>query len=378
MDKTKFSKRNKAAETPKHWVRLTYFCNNNCLFCLDKQNQSGTFIPLKEVKTELEKGRKSKIDKLILSGGEPTLHPDYLEILKFAKKIGYKEIQTITNGRLFAYKDFLKRAVANGLTETTFSIHGHTKKLYEKQSGIKNSFEQALAGLTNVLRNKNLIVNVDIVINKTNYKYLDKIIRFFINLGVKEFDLLQIIPFGAAWENKDKVFYNLEKAVPYFKRAFSLQREYPDIYIWTNRFPAQYLEGFEELIQHPIKLHDEIRGRKKMFEEFLNKNILMKCYDKQCSYCFIKNFCKDLIKLKKNKKIKSRNFAYCLRNKYEFEEKTFMGNKINPKEFLNFYIDNRYFVKSFKCRNCKYSNKCDGAPVNLIREKRFKILNPVN
>lgn len=153
-----------------------------------------------------------------------------------------------------------------------------------------------------------------------------------------------------------------------------MQEKYPNIYIWTNRFPAQYLEEFEELIQHPIKLYDEIRGRKIMFEEFINKNILMKCYGKQCSYCFIENFCKDLINLKKNKIIKSKNFAYCLRNKYKFEEKTFTADKINLKNFLDFYIENRYFLKSLRCRKCKDFNQCDGAPINLIREKKFKIL----
>jgi len=378
MDKSNFTKRNKTAEKPKHWVRLTYICNNNCIFCLDKENQGGTFVPLEEVKKELERGRNLKIKKLILSGGEPTLHPDYLEIIKFAKKIGYQEIQTITNGRLFAYKNFLDKAATNGLTEITFSIHGHTKNLYEKQSGIKGSFEQALTGLVNALKSKKLIINIDIVINKTNYKYLEKIMEFFINLGVKEFDLLQIIPFGAAWHNKNKIFYDLKKAAPYFSKAFSLQRKYPDIYIWTNRFPPQYLEGFEELIQHPIKLHDEIRGRKKMFDEFLGKDVLMNCFGQKCSYCFIKNFCKDLIELKKNKKIKSRKIAYCLDNKYEFKGKEFIpAGKINLKKFLDFYIENRYFIKSLRCQTCKQTKKCDGAPINLIRKEKFKILKRI-
>lgn len=379
MPNLKFLKRNKIAEKPKYWVRLTRLCNNNCVFCLDKQNQNGSFLKLRDIKNELKRGRRQGIKKLILSGGEPTLHPNYLEILKFGKQIGYQEIQTVTNGRLFTYKNFLKQSITNGLTEITLSMHGHTKELYEKQTGIKNSYEQALAGLTNVLNSKRLIVNIDIVINKINYKYLDKIIRFFINLGVKEFDLLQIVPFGAAWQNKNKVLYNPEKAVPYLRKAFSLQHKFPDIYLWTNRFPPQYLEGFEELIQHPVKLYDEIRGRKKILERFLDKNILMKCYGEQCSHCFIENFCQDLIEFRKTKEIKSKKNAYCLKDKREFKEKTFAAkNKINLENFLDFYIKNRYFLKSLRCKNCKHFKDCDGAPINLIREKGFKILKPAN
>jgi len=375
----KLIQRNKAAEKKKYWLRLVNICNNNCIFCLDKGNQNGTVKNMREIVKEMRKGRKEKAVKLILSGGEATLHPKLLEIIKKGKLLGYSEIQIITNGRMFYYKNFLEKAIKNGLTETTFSIHGHTKKLYETQSGVKNSFEQALKGLLNALSFKNLIVNIDIVINKINYLYLEKTLRFFIKLGVTEFDLLQVMPFGNAWINRNKVLYNIEKAAPYLKKAFALQKEFPNIYIWTNRFPPQYLEGFEDLIQHPIKLYDELRGRKKMFEDFLEKNILMKCYGKQCQYCFIKNFCQDLIFLKKNKKIKNKKFAVCLRNKYKFKEKEYkIKSKININDFLTFYIENRYFLKSLRCKNCRYNKICDGVPINLVREKGFKILKKAN
>jgi MoaA/NifB/PqqE/SkfB family radical SAM enzyme len=375
MNKSRFKKRNIVAERPKYWVRLTRFCNNNCIFCLDKQNQNGTHLELKEIKNELKKGRKLGINKLILSGGEPTLHPDYLKIIKFSKDIGYKEIQNITNGRMFAYKNFLEKAVKNGLTETTFSIHGHTKELYEKQSGIKDSYEQALAGLINVLNFKNLIVNIDIVINKINYKYLEKIIRFFINLGVKEFDLLQVIPFGAAWENKKNLFYDSKIALPYLQKAFSLQKKYPDIYLWTNRFPAQYLEGFEEMIQHPIKLQDEIRGRKEILEDFLKRNKIMNCYGAQCQYCFLKDFCSDLSKIKKTGKLASKDYPYCLKMKQP-KDNTFFWKNFDIDKFLDFFIKYRYFVKSLRCNNCRYDKTCSGMQIDYIRKYGFKKLKP--
>jgi len=371
----RLKQRNKAATKKHYWLRLTNACNNNCIFCLDKQNQNGTVRSLGEIKEEMRQGRREKAVKLILSGGDPTLHPQFLQIIKMGKDMGYHEIQAVSNGRMFYYKDFLKKAVENGLTETTFSIHGHTKKLYEKQSQIKNSFEQALGGLINALGYPNLIVNIDIVINKINYKYLEEILRFFIKLGVTEFDLLQVMPFGSAWINRKEVLYDIKKALPYLKKAFSLQKEFSHIYLWTNRFPPQFLEGFEELIQHPVKLYDEARGRKEMFNDFLEKDILMRCYGQRCKYCFIKNFCQDLIYLKKNKKIKSKRFAYCLRKKYPFKEKEYkVKGKIDINDFLAFYIENRYFVKSLRCKNCKYNKICDGVPINLIREKGFKIL----
>jgi coproporphyrinogen III oxidase-like Fe-S oxidoreductase/pyruvate-formate lyase-activating enzyme len=370
--------REKSAQEKRYWVRLTKVCNNNCIFCLDKDVQDGTVVPFTVVKKELIKGRKEGAERVILSGGEPTLHPKFIEIVKTAKKIGYKHIQVITNGRLFAYKTFLESALKAGITEITFSLHGHTEKLHEKQTQTPGSFKQSLMGLINALKVPNLIVSVDIVINKINYKYLPEILKFYISLGVKEFDLLHVIPFGQAWKNKEKVLYNLEKALPYLKKAFELSK-LPNLFIWTNRMPPEYLEDFEELIQHPTKLFDEVKGREEIFKNFFIKGEIMPCWGERCNFCFLKNFCKDVIKLKKEKVIESFDLPFCLRNlkkeKERFVLKKFSRNTIY--EFLNFYIKNRYFVKSLRCRKCRFFNSCNGMDINYIRRYGFKVLSPL-
>ena len=375
-DRTK--QRNKASEKKKYWLRLTNACNNNCIFCLDNELQNGTCRSLNEIRKELNSGIRGGARKLILSGGEPTMHPEFLEIVSLAKATGYNETQVVTNGRMFCYRDFLENAVKNGITEITFSIHGHTKSLYERQSRVKGSYSQVLTGLSNALRIKRLIVNIDVVINRINYKYLEDILRHFIKLGVGEFDLLQAVPFGNAWENRSKVFYDFKKAMPYLKKAFNLQYEFSDIYIWTNRFPAQYLEGFEELIQHPIKLYDEIRGRKYIFKRFIEKNKIMACYGQRCKYCFLENFCTDLIELKEKRIIFARRHAFCLNSNLEPLARFKSNSKINIVNFLNFYIKHRYFLKSLRCNNCRCCKECDGAPIELIRNKGFRILERIN
>ncbi|MDD4907709.1 MAG: radical SAM protein [Candidatus Omnitrophica bacterium] len=376
MNKERLKNRNKVGQTHKYWLRLTRFCNNNCIFCLDKESHDGLFIDFAAITRQLREGRRQGIRKLILSGGEPTLHPDYLKILKAASAMGYKGIQTVSNGRMFAYKKFLQEAVASGLTETTFSMHGHNKKLYEDQSQIKGSFEQALTGLMNALKIKGLIVNIDIVINKINYKYLEDIIRYYINLGVSEFDLLQLVPFGAGWKNRARVFYDPSRNLTYLHRAFALQQEFPWIYLWTNRLPAVYLEGFEELIQHPFKLKDEIRGRRDMLEDYLNNGVMMNCYGVRCRHCFLKDLCHDLIQVKESGSLPGRPYPPCLRVKARAAG-VYSWSSFDLDTFVDFFINERYFVKSVRCRACRHNKACAGMQVNYIREHGFKVLKPV-
>lgn len=369
------SQKEKSATEKRHWIRLTKTCNNQCIFCLDSENQNGTFLSLKEIKNNLLKGREEKIKRVILSGGEPTIHPDFLSIVKMAKKLGYTHIQIITNGRMFAYQDFLEKAIRNGVREITFSIHGHNSKLHDQQTQVKGSFNQSLKGLINALKIPGLIVNVDVVINKINYKYLVNILKFFINLGVTEFDLLQVIPFGQAWDNRQKVFYNIKEALPHLKKAFHLNKN-PNLYLWTNRFPASYLEGFEDLIQHPQKLFAEIKGREEDFEKVFKKNIFLNCYGQRCEYCFLKDFCQDLIKFQKKGYLESKNYPPCL-NKPKRKIKLKKEKKLDIFKLLNFYIEHRYFVKSLRCKKCKFDKNCQGMQVDYIREHSFKSLTPI-
>lgn len=371
-----------AATTPKHWVRLTRVCNNHCIFCLDKEPQNGTCLPFARIKKDLAEGRRKNINKLILSGGEPTIHPEFLDIVKFSKKSGYKHIQVITNGRMFAYGGFLKEAVATGISEITFSIHGHYENLHDRQTGVRGSFKQAMAGLNNALMTERLIVNVDIVINKINVKHLYDILSFFIKLGVSEFDLLQVIPFGRAWDNKNDVLYDVEGSLAYLKKALRLSKD-PNLHIWTNRFPAQYLERCEGLIQHPFKLYDEVRGNRAMFERFFSHGRIMDCFGERCQFCFLESFCRDLAKLKSERVLFSKKSAPCLKSHNEYSKLLrphkflLKGNRADMFDFTDFYINSRYFVKSLRCKTCLLDSDCEGVKIDFIRKKGFSLLKPI-
>lgn len=283
----------------RHWVRLTKTCNNRCLFCLDTDSQDGTILPVEEVKKEIRRGLELGGERLILSGGDPTIHPNFVDFIAYGKSLGYKGIQCITNGRMFSYRAFCNRALDAGLTEATFSIHGHTPELHDRLVGVPGAFEQARKGLLNLLNDGRCVVNVDIVINRLNVNYLADIVKYFIDLGIHEFDLLQITPYGRVYpENKDLLLYSVEEALPALRRAFQIADD-PSLYIWTNRFPVYYLEGYEKLIQDPKKLYDEVNGRRgELFDPFLQNHQPLICLGERCKHCFIRNFCIALMNLK--------------------------------------------------------------------------------
>ncbi len=281
-----------AAHHKRHWVRVTRLCNQRCTFCLDSMNQDGTMIDVESLKAYILLGRRMGRERLILSGGEASVHPQYIELIRYGRQIGYEWIQTVTNGMMFSYKKFALAAAEAGLNEATVSMHGHTAHLHDKLTGTPLAFVTGIKGIQNLQNTGRVVVNIDVVINKQNYKHLPEIIEYYYNLGIREFDLLHIVPFGRGFdEHRHSLFFDLNDAVPYFRRAFAWANK-PDMYLWTNRLPVTYLEGSERLIQDPHKLASEFDGGRHNFEGYLRRGLKPDCHGERCDYCFLDGPCR--------------------------------------------------------------------------------------
>ncbi len=292
VDPDKDAVKEAAVKHRRHWVRVTRVCNQRCTFCLDSMNQDGSQIDADSLKAYIALGRKMGRERLILSGGEASVHPDFVELIRYGREVGYDWIQTVTNGMMFAYKGFARACAQAGLNEATVSMHGHTARLQDRLTGTPGAFVTAVKGMQNLMATGRVVVNVDVVINKQNYRHLPEIIEFYYNMSIREFDLLHIIPFGRGFdEHRHSLFFDLNDAVPYFRKAFAWA-DRPDIYLWTNRLPVPYLEDFERLIQDPHKLQYEFDGGRHNFEGFLKRGLKPDCYGERCDYCFLDGACR--------------------------------------------------------------------------------------
>lgn len=284
--------REQIANRKKHWVRLVTACNSKCLFCLDADTPRNVYIPLDEIKADLDRGRAElDADKVILSGGEGSLHPKFFDAIRYAKSIGYDRVQTVTNGWNYADKAFYEAAIEAGLGEITFSLHGHTEALHDHLTQHPGSFKRICKAILRAARDRRIISNVDVVINGLNVAHIDQIVELAIRMGIHEFDLLHVIPQSNAFRNRDTMFYDVREHLPKLQKVFKLNR-HPGFYIWTNRFPIPFLEGLEDLIQDPHKMLDEVNGRRFQVARYLDEGEPLDCRQpERCQHCFIEPFC---------------------------------------------------------------------------------------
>ena len=284
--------REEVANRPKHWVRIVTACNSRCLFCLDTDTPRNLYLPDEDIRADLRRGiEELGADKVIISGGEASLHPRFMDYIAYAKSIGYDRVQTVTNGFFLGEEGFYEEAAAAGLGEITWSLHGHTAALHDHLTGTPGCFQRMTRGIARAVRDPRMITNVDVVICKPNVGVLDKIVELAIRLGVHEFDLLHVIPQAAAFDNRDLLFYDPAEHIDVLHKVFRLNR-HPRFVIWTNRFPVPFLEGLEDLVQDPHKMLDEVHGRRFMVRNYLDTGRTLDCRQpERCVHCFIEPFC---------------------------------------------------------------------------------------
>lgn len=432
--------REAAVHERRHWVRLTRACNNRCLFCLDSGAQNGRVVPEEAVRERILEGRRAGAERLILSGGEPTIHPRYLDFIRLGTDAGYTWVQTVTNGRMFRYGRFADTAVRHGLREATFSMHGHTPDLHDRLVGHDGAFVQALAGLRRVM-GLGVVVSVDVVLNRLNLPFLREILEFYVGLGVREFDLLHLIPFGRGWdENRDLLFPEDDLLGRELERALRAV-DGRGIVIWTNRLPIQYLEGREDLFQDPHKIYDEVLGEREAFRDLFERGRQPECLGPRCPHCFLRPFCEaarryeaggwtpdgDVVELTRERcveilrrgkgptamrlparetlqeaRVATPDLADVRRvqglgtvvaglppclggpepgpGDWPAPDAGVIGpdGRLGLDRFVAFFIRRLYRVKSLRCRACRLDAACPGLHVNTARLWGLRVLTPIS
>ena len=195
-----FDRRIEASEGPKKVImNVTYKCNNRCTFCA-----TGTRTQLdgdEERQRELlVKYRKLGVTLLDLDGGEPTLNPNLLRLITFARRLGYEHVNVTTNARMASYAEYAERLTRSGVTSILTSIHGPDAQTHAQNVGVAEAFDQTCAGVKNIVRfaPQGVELGANITVTKSNYQKLGEVAALILDLGLSWFNIQFLTPFGRA------------------------------------------------------------------------------------------------------------------------------------------------------------------------------------
>lgn len=165
---------------------VTMRCNVRCQHCyLPMSQRAGSGrdeLSLDEIKRILDEVAEAGTLWLLLTGGEPFLRKDFLEIYNYTKRKGF--ITSIfTNGTL------LTPAIADHLAEwrpfgIEISLYGATQETYEQVTGIPGSFARCLQGIE-LLLERNLPLQLKSVLMTLNQHEMTMMKEFSESLGLE-------------------------------------------------------------------------------------------------------------------------------------------------------------------------------------------------
>ncbi len=219
-----------------------YKCNNKCIFCINWDKRDIPGGDTLQIKKEMTGAKARGSTYLEIIGGEPTIRPDIVELISFAKKLGFKTIMMSTNGRLYSYKEFAKKILQAGLNSIVFSIHGHTARLHDSLTQVPGSFDQLREGVKNVKEvakelNLKISMGSNTCIVKQNYKYLPKIGEYIWSLGVNNAEFIFVDPnYGAAFKFFDKLVPKISQIAPYVQKCLDIGKKNKKMpaYAWQD------------------------------------------------------------------------------------------------------------------------------------------------
>lgn len=117
------------------------------------------------------------------TGGEPTIHPRFVEVLQLARRLGMRtSVGTI--GTMLSRPDFAARALP-WLDEALFSVHGPTAAVHDPLTGRVGSFDTVTAAMRLARQHPGFGLFANTVVTTHNLERLPETVTLLAELGAR-------------------------------------------------------------------------------------------------------------------------------------------------------------------------------------------------
>ncbi len=158
------------------YIQVVRHCNHFCGFC---SNPTTPYVhTFDSMKVLVDDFVARGYFGVILTGGEPTLHPELPAIARYARDAGL-HVRMITNGHRLADAAFARQLAEAGLQLVHVSVYSVRAEVEARLRGADGTLERAYAAVENAHAN-GIDVNINCVINKLNADHLHENVAHWI------------------------------------------------------------------------------------------------------------------------------------------------------------------------------------------------------
>lgn len=184
---------------------ITSRCNFKCPYCRGTDiNGAKGDMSLEEIKNVIDIWADNNMRNVRFSGGEPTMHPDFKEVIRYTKERcnNIRHIAVSTNG--YTDLDYYKELIDLGVNDFSISLDACCSSVGDTMAGgVKGAWEKVVTNIREL--SKLTYVTLGVVFDKGNVEQMVETIEFAHELGAADIRIIS----AAQW-NDFSIFKDLE------------------------------------------------------------------------------------------------------------------------------------------------------------------------
>lgn len=188
-------------------IEILQRCPNRCIYCSSHSNPQAThLIPFEIIKNVIDDAKSLGCKTVCLSGGEPFLHPQILDIISYIAK-QQLTCYVYTSGIYIKDEVYSSlpseyiEAIRGMVDKVIFNVEADTSALYDQIMGTKVGGFDMMKKSINDCVSSGLVVETHVVPMQVNFKHLKSIFEMCYQLGVSKVSILRLVLQGRALEN---------------------------------------------------------------------------------------------------------------------------------------------------------------------------------
>lgn len=176
-------------------AELTYNCNYSCRHCyIDAGPEREEYVDSKKLIYILDNLADHGVMVVELTGGEPTLHPDFLSIVKHCAE-RFPLVSIITNGYVLNEDHIAKLCKYKSHLTFQVSLTGDNSKYVDWFCNKKGAFEHAKK-VIKLLSEEGFMIRASMLITPKNIDQVFNTASLAKELGARSFIISPIVPLG--------------------------------------------------------------------------------------------------------------------------------------------------------------------------------------
>jgi radical SAM protein with 4Fe4S-binding SPASM domain len=195
------------------FLNLTDRCQLNCVYCSrDTGGNSMEDMDSGKLFDLLEEFLRIHVFKVILTGGEPSIHPEFHRVID--RLSGKMAISILSNGMAFD-RETAKFLRLRKINSVSISLDAPDRETAEQSRG-GNSYQQALSAIECLLT-EGVTVHLNAVLTQINLKVVPEMINFCAGLGVSNLSFTGLKKAGAARQAFNSLELDLEQKKDFYQ-----------------------------------------------------------------------------------------------------------------------------------------------------------------